>query len=211
MATTSAAVKASEAQAQFYKELAEKTRLERARLERDEARYFASQDAHRLFTFDMQVSKNSVAECIAFLGQWHREDPTKPVKLIFNSPGGSVIDGLALFDYVIQLRNEGAKIDTVTLGYAASMAGILLQCGEKRSMGKNAYLMIHEVSSGAIGKISEIEDEAKFVKQLNDRLFAILADRSSLSLRSILRRAKRKDWWLDAEQALEHGFCDEID
>lgn len=211
MATKSAATKASEAQAEFYKELTEKARIERLQLLRQEARYAASQDAHRIFNFEFAVNKASVSETMTYLGQWYREDPTRPIKIVFNSPGGSVIDGLALYDYIKLLRDEGAAIDTVGNGMVASMAGPLLQAGEVRTLGRNACFLIHEISSGAIGKISEIEDEAKFVKVLNDRLFGLLAERSNLTARQIKSRAKRKDWWFMAEEALELGFCDNIE
>jgi ATP-dependent protease ClpP protease subunit len=90
------------------------------------------------------------------------------------------------------------------------MGGILLQAGDERVIGKNAHLMIHEISAGAVGKLSEIEDEAKFCAMLSDRLVDILAERSTLTPTQIKRRWKRKDWWLSAEEAVELGFADRI-
>ena len=169
-----------------------------------------SQDTVRLYNFSHSVNGASAQTCIGMVGQWFREDPSKPITIIFNSPGGSVIDGLAVYDFITELRNQGATIETVTLGMAASMAGVLLQAGDNRVMGRNSVLLIHEVSSGAIGNISQLEDEVAFSKKLQDKLLDILADRSTLTKSQIKRRWKRKDWWLDAEEALELGFCDEI-
>jgi ATP-dependent Clp protease protease subunit len=93
---------------------------------------------------------------------------------------------------------------------AASMGGILLQAGSHRVLAPNAYMLIHEVSSLAWGGASELEDEVAFVKRLQDRILDILAERSTMTRQQIARKWKRKDWWLDAPEALRLGFVDEI-
>ena len=93
---------------------------------------------------------------------------------------------------------------------AASMAGILLQSGNKRVIGQNAYILIHEVSDVAAGTTSEIEDELKLTKRLQKRLVGILAERSTMSEQQIEKKWKKNDWWLDANEAVELGFADEI-
>jgi ATP-dependent protease ClpP protease subunit len=69
--------------------------------------------------------------------------------------------------------------------------------------------MLHEVSSGSSGRVSEMEESVDVSKRLQKRLLAILAERSTLSVASIARRWTRRDWWLDADDAVSLGFADE--
>lgn len=165
---------------------------------------------HRTYTFYDSVKQASVEKAMREIGAMCRRDPGQDLKIVLNSPGGSVLDGLALFDFLQVLRSEGHHIEVVALGMAASMGGVLLQAGDVRSIGKNAWLLIHEVSSGAIGNVSEIEDELEFIKKLQDNLVKILAERSTMTERQIKTKWKKKDWWLSATEALELGFVDQI-
>jgi ATP-dependent Clp endopeptidase proteolytic subunit ClpP len=167
-------------------------------------------DVARIYTFYEQVKSESVSKCMEKLGEWSRRDPGQPIKIILNSPGGSVLDGLALYDYIRELRTLGHQVEVIALGMAASMGGVLLQSGDKRTMGKNAWLLIHEVSTGAIGNISEMEEELEFSKRLQDGIVSILAERSSMTTTQIKRKWKKTDWWLSAQEALELGFVDAI-
>jgi ATP-dependent protease ClpP protease subunit len=90
------------------------------------------------------------------------------------------------------------------------MGSILLQAVDHRIVGSKADILIHEISSVNVGKLSEMEDEMEFLNRLADRALDIYADRSTLTKTQIKRRWKRKDWWLDAEEAVELGFADEI-
>ena len=132
------------------------------------------------------------------------------MEIIFSSPGGSIIDGFELFDHIQQLRNDGHHITTGTLGMAASMAGILLQAGDTRWVGQQAWVMIHRAAFGAWGKTFEIEDEVKFVKRMEERILDIFTSRSKLSRNKIKRNWDRKDWWISAEEAITLGLVDEI-
>jgi ATP-dependent Clp protease protease subunit len=177
------------------------------RAERDLA---ADARAAHVYTFYASVDGESVQQCLAQLGHWARRNPGCAITLLFNSPGGAVLDGLALFDYLSQLRNLGHHITTVALGRAASMGAVLLQAGDRRVIGQNAFMLIHEVSNLASGKVSEMEDSVEFSKRLQKRLLAILSDRSNLSSTEIARRWSRKEWWLDAEEAMSLGFADAL-
>lgn len=184
----------------------EKNRLETSVLAQD---YF-----HRVYTFNGGVNGQSAGQIISQLSEWHRIDEKdgtpRPIEIIINSPGGSVIDGMAVFDFIKYLRREGHHVTTTTLGMAASMGGILLQAGDKRIMGKEAYVLIHEIAFGAGGKLQEVEDEVAFGKKIQARILKILAERSSLSVKQIQTRWSRRDWWLDSDDALALGFVDEI-
>lgn len=180
--------------------------------EQEAANVAARPDANRVYYFLGSVTGNSVRECQVVLDRWSRRDPGEPITIILDSPGGLVYDGLALYDSIDALKRAGHEVTVFVRGMAASMGGILLQAASpgKRVVGSNAYVLIHEVSSGAAGKISEIQDEAKFAAELWDRLAGILAERSTLSKRSIKTKANRKDWWLAASETVALGFADEI-
>ena len=188
----------------------ERTRLEVSALRRRERDALADATEAHVYTFYAPVEADSVSACMAELGQWSRRDPGSPITVIFNSPGGSVLDGLALFDYLRRLRSTGHHVTTIALGRAASMGAVLLQAGDRRVVGANAFLLIHEVSNSSAGKMSELEDGVEFTRRLQKRLQTILAERSNLTEAQISRRWVRKEWWLDAEEALTLGFADAV-
>lgn len=175
---------------------------ERAREDAD-----ATTHGQRIYDFVGEVSESSAKKAILYLSNW-RAKGAEPITIRFFSPGGDVIAGLALYDYMIALRNEGITINTHALGWTASMAGVLLQAGTTRHVGPNAFMLIHEVGTYAAGTVSEIEDEAKFSKRLQDRILAILSSRATISERQIAAKWKRKDWWLDADEMLKLGLAD---
>lgn len=190
------------------------------REQRKEADELAKDAHHHRYLFNTAVTEASVNACIASLTAWSRQDPNCAVEIVFNSPGGSVVDGMALFDYIQMLRNSGHKVTTVALGMAASMAGILLQAGDVRAIGAQSWLMIHEASFGASGKTGEVEDRVEWVKRVQDRILTIFADRCAsadsttatkrLSRKAIKNRWHRKDFWVSADEALAFGLVDEI-
>lgn len=188
----------------------DRTMLELGALRRRELDQAAESGRAHVYTFYAGVDQESVAQCMAELGVWSRRDPGAPITVIFNSPGGSVLDGLALFDYLRQLRRLGHDVTTVALGRAASMGAVLLQAGTRRVIGENAFLLIHEVSNTSVGKVSELEDGVDFTRRLQKRLRSILAERSALTEAQIQRRWARKEWWVDADEAVGLGLADEI-
>lgn len=170
----------------------------------------ATDDRNHVYPFMGAVSGSSAEACIAKLMKWSRRDPSCDITIVFNSPGGSVIDGLALYDCIAELKAKGHRFTTVVRGYAASMGGILLQAGDRRAIGANAHVLIHELAAGTGGKLSEIKDSVTFYKLLEDRCIAILAERSTMSKAQIKRKCDRTDWWMDADETVRLGFADEI-
>jgi len=169
-----------------------------------------SDEENHLYRFSKEVSYGSVQACMSKLTQWHRKDPECGIEIVFSSPGGSIIDGFELFDFIQYLRGKGHHIITGSLGMAASMAGVLLQAGDVRWIGHQAWLMIHRAAFGAIGKTYEIEDEVKLVKRIEGRILDIFTSRSNLTKHKIVRNWDRKDWWIDADEAVEMGLVDEV-
>ncbi len=170
----------------------------------------AKDDMNHLYRFNSKVSSDSVKKCMEKLTEWHRLDPECAIEIIFSSPGGSIISGFELFDFLQDLRYQGHHITTGTLGYAASMAGVLLQAGDVRWVGQQAWVMIHRAAFGASGKTYEIEDEVRFTQRLEGRILDIFTSRSKLSKAKIKRNWDRKDWWISADEAIEMGLVDEI-
>ena len=170
----------------------------------------AKDDMNYLYRFNSKVSSESVKNCMEKLTEWHRLDPECAIEIIFSSSGGSIIDGFELFDFLQDLRGKGHHLTTGTLGYAASMAGILLQAGDVRWVGQQAWVMIHRAAFGAWGKTYEIEDEVKFIQRIEERILGIFTSRSNLSKNKIKRNWDRKDWWISADEAMEAGLVDEI-
>ncbi len=197
-----------------------------ARIQRAKAEELYVRDVHadaymdRIFRFLEPIGEASVIKCIGRLDAWHREDPECSMTVMFDSPGGAVVPGFHLFDHILGLRESGHRIDTATRGYAASMAGILLQAGETRTMGPNSTLMLHEVSFGASGKLADVEDATDFAKMLWGRALDIFADRAKgaseetatkrMSRRTLDARSRRKNWWIKAPDALAFGLVDQV-
>jgi ATP-dependent Clp protease protease subunit len=201
--------RSAEAYALESEYIAREREISLAREEYKRARELASDEFHHVYRFIGAVNDGSVKECINQLQTWDRMEPDCSITLLFHSPGGDVVAGLALWDFLIELKGTH-QLTTVARGYAASMAGILLQAGHKRAMGAESWLLIHEASFGVAGSMGEVEDRVEWIKKVQGRILQIFADRSNLTKASIKRRWHRKDWWLSSDEALKHGFIDEI-
>lgn len=198
---------------------AESMRIQTEATQRQEQLALVSNHHYREFLFAAPVYDEAVEACLAQLAVWHRldekDDIYRPMNITMDSPGGSVIDGMHLFGQIANysIRGGGKHNVTITVrGYAASMAGILLQSADERVIAAESYLMIHEVSSFAAGKIGEIKDEIKFLDRISDRVAAIFVERSKgkMTAAKFKTNWNRQDWWLTSKEALGFGFVDRI-
>jgi ATP-dependent Clp endopeptidase proteolytic subunit ClpP len=187
-----------------------KAEIEARAAQRKRSREKATDEENHLYRFSGEVSKASVTTCMKKLTEWSRLDPKCDIEIVFASPGGEIISGFELFDFIQSLRNSGHKITTGSLGYAASMAGILLQAGDVRWIGHQAWVMIHRAAFGAYGKTFEVEDEVELVKRIEERCLDIFVSRSRLTKQKIKRNWDRKDWWLSADECLELELVDQV-
>lgn len=148
------------------------------------------------------------------LQHWERRDPGESITVNISSPGGDVMAGFAIYDALLRMRRNGHKVTTHGQGMVASMASVLLQAGDERVFDARAKLMLHEgsirVGDGWV-KSGDREDLENFMQMIDKDVTAILADRSSLSERQLRNRWKRKDWWLNADEALKFGFVDRVE
>lgn len=205
-----AEVKQAEAEAKKTEAEATEAELSAWEAQRNFARKQATDEENHLYRFDGDVSKSSVTRCMTKLTEWSRLDLGCDMEIVFSSPGGGIVSGFELFDFIQSLRHKGHKITTGSLGYAASMAGILLQAGDIRWVGHQSWVMIHRASFGAVGKTFDVEDEVKFVKRIEKRILDIFVSRSKLSKTKIQRNWNRKDWWIDADECLDLNLVDEV-
>ena len=136
------------------------------------------------------------------------EDPDKDIQFYINSPGGSVSDGLMIYDTMKLIKPD---VQTICMGMAASMGSVLLSAGTKgkRFILPNAEVMIHQPLGGAQGQATEILIAADHIRDTRTRLNQILADACGKPLDQLMQDTDR-DNWMTAEQALEYGIVDKI-
>lgn len=129
-----------------------------------------------------------------------------PITMYINSPGGSIVDGLAIYDTMQFVKS---KIKTVCIGMAASMASILLCAGDERCILPNGEVLIHQPSGGTYGTAADMTIDVERINRMKNKLYNILAKHTGQPVEKIIADSQR-DFWLDAEQALEYGLVDTI-
>jgi|SRR5579875_1505761 len=134
----------------------------------------------------------------------------EPIKFIINSPVGDVFEGLLLYDTIQGIVKSGIKVVTEARGLAASMGCILLQAGSERTATRHSRLLIHEVSSVAYGKSSEMEEQVEETKRVNDMMKRILAEKTGMTSDQIEKLWHKKDVWLSSDDALKMKLIDRI-
>ncbi len=136
------------------------------------------------------------------------EDPKKDIKLYINSPGGTVYDGLAIYDTIQFIKPD---VQTIGIGLQASMGALLLSSGTKgkRFVLPSSRIMIHQPSSGTQGKITDQEITLREGLFLKSRLNEILAKNTGQKLSKIEQDMER-DFWMSAEEAKKYGLIDEV-
>ena len=135
-------------------------------------------------------------------------DKDDDITIYLNTPGGSVYDGLAIYDTMQYISNDVA---TVCTGMAASMGSVLLCAGAegKRYALPHSRVMIHQPMGGIQGQASDIEITAREILKLKDELYQIISDHSGQTVEKIRQDADR-DQWMTSREALEYGMIDSI-
>jgi ATP-dependent Clp protease protease subunit len=136
------------------------------------------------------------------------EDPKKDIQLYINSPGGSVTEGLAIYDTIQHIKPD---VSTVCVGLAASMGAVLLSAGTKgkRFSLPNSQIMLHQVMGGATGQAVEIEITAKQILKTKEQLNKILSDHTKQPLKKIEKDTDR-DFYLTPQEAVGYGLIDSV-
>jgi ATP-dependent Clp protease protease subunit len=135
-------------------------------------------------------------------------DPGKDISIYINSPGGSVIAGLGIYDTMQFISSDVA---TMCTGLAASMGAVLLVAGRegKRSALPHARVMIHQPLGGVQGQASDIEIEAREIQKFKKELYTIIADHSHTPYDKVWADSDR-NYWMTAEEAKEYGMVDQV-
>lgn len=136
------------------------------------------------------------------------EKSEAPIRIIINSPGGSVTAGLAIYD---AMRGSRCAVSTIATGVAASMGAFLLAGGTKghRFATQNAEIMIHQPSAGTQGKVSDMEVNLEHFLHVKQRLNRIMAQNTGKPEQKV-REDSERDFWLSAEDAIDYGIVDKI-
>ena len=136
------------------------------------------------------------------------EDKNKDIKFYINSPGGSVVSGLAIYDTIQYIKSD---VSTICVGMAASMASVLLAAGApgKRLALPNSEILIHQVMGGFDGQASDVKIHAEHILKIKDKMNKILSKHTGRKLSDIERDSDR-DFFMDSETAKKYGIIDKI-
>jgi len=151
-----------------------------------------------------QIANLTVAQLLYLA----REDPTKPIRMYINSPGGQVYAGMAIYDTMQQVE---CPVSTVAVGFTASFGTILLTAGTKgmRYALPNATIHMHQPLGGAQGQASDIAIQAQEILRLRTTLNSILSRHTGQTVEKIAEDTDR-DLYMTPQQAKDYGLVDEV-
>ena len=162
----------------------------------------------RIIYLGEEVNATSAGLVVAQLLYLEAQDPDKDIQLYINSPGGSVTDGMAIYDTMQYVKCD---VSTICVGMAASMGAFLLSAGTKgkRIALPNAEIMIHQPSAGTQGKVTDMEIDVEHFLRIKNKLNQIMAENTGKTPEEI-KAASERDHWMTAEEAKEFGLVDKI-
>ena len=162
----------------------------------------------RIIYLGTQVDADSARIIVGQMLFLESEKPGAPIEFYINSPGGSVIDGLSIYD-TMQLITS--PVHTTCIGLAASMGAFLLAGGHpgKRRTLPNSEVMIHQLAGGAQGKGTDVQIQFEHMMRLKETLTRLLAENVGKTYQQVYDDCER-DKWLSAQEALAYGLVDEV-
>lgn len=162
----------------------------------------------RILFLSGEVNEISANDIITKLLYLESKDRDNDICLYINSPGGSVSDGLAIYDTMKYIKCD---VSTICIGMACSMGAFLLSSGTKgkRFALPNSEIMIHQPLSGARGQVSDIEIIAQRLIKTKEKLNRILAENCNQPYARIAADSDR-DYYMDAEDAVAYGIIDKV-
>ena len=154
-------------------------------------------------TIDKELAERVIKQLLLL-----EADGNGPVKVFIDSPGGDADAGYAIFD---MLRFIEPEIVTVGMGTVASAAALVHLAAEKKNRLSlpNAHFLIHQPLSGIRGVATEIEIHAKELEKLREKINRLIADETGQDVEKVAKDTDR-DYWLNAEEALEYGLISRI-
>ena len=162
----------------------------------------------RIIFLGEEVNATTASLVVAQLLYLEAQDPDKEIQLYINSPGGSVTDGMAIYDTMQYIKCD---VSTICVGMAASMGAFLLSSGAKgkRLALPNAEIMIHQPSAGTKGQVTDMAIHMKRMELIKKRLNNILAENTGKSVEAVTADCER-DNFMTAEEAKEYGLIDKV-
>ena len=162
----------------------------------------------RIVFLGEEVNAPTASLVVAQLLYLEAQDPDKDIQFYINSPGGSVTDGMAIYDTMQYIKCD---VSTICIGMAASMGAFLLSSGAKgkRLALPNAEIMIHQPSAGTQGQITDMAIHLKRLEIIKKRMNHILADNTGKPLEVVTADCER-DNFMSAEEAKEYGLIDKV-
>lgn len=162
----------------------------------------------RIVFLGEEVNATTASLVVAQLLYLEAQDPDKDIQLYINSPGGSVTDGMAIYDTMQYVKCD---VSTICIGMAASMGAFLLSSGTKgkRFALPNAEIMIHQPSGGTKGQASDIKIQAEWMLRTREKLNKILAENTGKSVEQIAVDTER-DHFMPADEACAYGLIDKV-
>ena len=162
----------------------------------------------RIVFLGEEVNATTASLVVAQLLYLEAQDPDKDIQFYINSPGGSVTDGMAIYDTMQYIKCD---VSTICIGMAASMGAFLLSSGAKgkRLALPNAEIMIHQPSAGTQGQITDMAIHLKRLEIIKKRMNHILADNTGKPLDVVTADCER-DNFMSAEEAKEYGLIDKV-
>ena len=162
----------------------------------------------RIVFLGEEVNATTASLVVAQLLYLEAQDPDKEIQFYINSPGGSVTDGMAIYDTMQYVKCD---VSTICIGMAASMGAVLLSSGAKgkRLALPNAEIMIHQPSAGTQGQITDMAIHLKRLEVIKKRMNHILSENTGKPLEVVTADCER-DNFMSAEEAKEYGLIDKV-
>ena len=162
----------------------------------------------RIIFLGEEVNATTAGLVVAQLLYLEAQDPDKDIQLYINSPGGSITDGMAIYDTMQYVKCD---VSTICMGMGASMAAFLLSSGAKgkRLALPNAEIMIHQPTAGTKGQITDMAIHLRRLEIIKRRMNSILADNTGQSIETVTADCER-DNFMTAEEAKEYGLIDKV-
>lgn len=162
----------------------------------------------RIIFLGAEIDDELANQVIGVMLYLDSEDNSKPIYLYINSPGGSVISGLAIYDCMQHIQSE---VITINLGLAASMGSFILAAGSKgkRLALPSSRIMIHQPMGGAQGQAEDIKVEAAQVMRIRDNLVKMYSMMTGQTQDQIIKDLDR-DNFMSAQEAMEYGLVDRV-
>ena len=162
----------------------------------------------RIIFLSEEVNDATASLVVAQLLYLEAQDPDKDIQFYINSPGGSVTDGMAIYDTMQYIKCD---VSTICVGMAASMGAFLLSAGTKgkRIALPNAEIMIHQPSAGTQGQVTDMAIHLKRLETIKERMNRIMAENCGKSVEQVTADCER-DNFMTAEEAVAYGLIDKV-